>query len=153
MGYDPNTVPVPVCTTCGEAAQESACRSCGDPHSHVVDHVVYKMLGTKPTYIGSEMKSRDGWIWHWQKKDAQPILEVLQTLMDNLNAVLIIGPDDKPIIRNLDMDDPNARVVYAFTDSNIKMASLGKTETRQRTEIYQKILAKYGFLPPSPLAQ
>ncbi len=114
---------------------------------HVTDHVIQTMLGLKPTYIGTEMRSRDGWIWHWQKKNASPILEVLQTLMKNLNAVLVWGPDDKPIIRSLNIDDPNAKVVYAFTDSNIVERSLGKTETRQRTEIYQKILLKFGIDP------
>ncbi len=114
---------------------------------HVVDHVVNSMLGVKPVYLGTEMKSRDGWLWRWQTKDSKPLLETLQTFANNIHGIWTLTPDDKLCLRSLDINDPSIPSVFSFTDSNIIMDSLGKPEYRRRNEIYQRFRLKYNIEP------
>ncbi len=114
---------------------------------HVIDHVVYSMLGFKPIRIGNEMKNRDGWIWRWQTKETKPVLDTLQILANNIHGIFTLTPDDKLYLRSLDIDNPNNPPVYTFTDSNILFDSLGKPEYRLRNEIYQKFRLKYNIEP------
>jgi hypothetical protein len=114
---------------------------------HVIDHVVYSTLGYKPTYIGNEMKSRDGWIWRWQTKESKPLLETLDLLVKNIHGIFTFTPDDQLCLRTYDIDEPGVNPVFNFNESNILADSFGDPEFRKRDEIYQKFRLLYNLEP------
>ncbi len=112
---------------------------------HMADDVIRSMLGYKPTYLGTEMKSRLSWLGRWQTQKAMSTQETLDLIARNLHCFFIMGPDDKLISRSLDINDPNVPVVFTFTDSNC--LEIGKPDMRKRSEMFQKFRLQYSIEP------
>lgn len=114
---------------------------------HVIDYVVNKTLGYRPQYIGSEMRSRNGWLWRWQSKESKPLVETLELFARNIQGFFTFTSDDKLCLRNYGVDEPNVNPVFHFTEANILSGSFGDPESRLRNEIFQRFRFLYNYEP------
>ncbi|MEO7957867.1 MAG: hypothetical protein ABIW76_14365 [Fibrobacteria bacterium] len=113
---------------------------------HVTDKVFSELTGKKPLYLGTEMKSRDYWIWRWQADESKSLQDTVDMFLKNLWAIGTISPSDGICIRTLNPDEKDSAPVFAFTPANILKDSLSK-DGRRRNEIFQKFLLRYNFEP------
>lgn len=114
---------------------------------HVLNYIVYKMLGYKPLYIGTEMKSRDNWIVRYQSKDAIDPMSMLDLLCKNFWCCMVISPDDKIYARTLNLDEPRVNTVLTIDQTNIVKDSVTRPVFRKQSEIYQQFKFKTNYEP------
>ncbi len=114
---------------------------------HMMNYIVHKMLGYKPLYIGTEMKSRDNWICRYQSKESIDTMSMLELLCRNLWCCLVISPDDKLYARTLNIDEPRVNTVITFNQSRIIKDSVTRPIFRKQTEIFQQFKFKANYEP------